>query len=90
MQLMGVVIVVAARFVVRRFALAPTATVRLGTGMTALGLAVVAELTLAAAFGGQSPAQSLANRNPVSGSVYLAMLMLFAAMPWTLARVHAA
>jgi hypothetical protein len=36
---------------------------------------------------GQSPAQSIASHDPVSGSVYAAMLALFALMPLLLARM---
>jgi len=43
---MFVVIPVAARFVVQRFALPATPPARLGTGLLALGLLVAAELLL--------------------------------------------
>ena len=43
---------------------------------------------LARALQGQSLAQYIASRDPVSGSVYLLMLGLFAAMPLVLARLH--
>ena len=88
MPLMLVVIGLSARFVVRRFALPPTASVRLKVGFLALALAVCAELLLAAALQGQSVRAYIASRDPVSGSVYLAMLGLFALMPWLLARVQ--
>ncbi|MGV8804777.1 MAG: hypothetical protein ACWA6Y_07430 [Polaromonas sp.] len=88
MPLMLVVIVLSARFVIRRFALPPTASVRLKTGLLALALTVCAELLLAAALQGQSVGAYIASRDPVSGSVYLAMLGLFALMPLFLARVQ--
>ena len=88
MPLMLVVIGLSARFVVRRFALPPTASVRLKVGFLALALAVCAELLLAAALQGQSVRAYIASRDPVSGSVYLAMLGLFALMPWLLARMQ--
>jgi hypothetical protein len=47
-------------------------------------------LTLAAVLQGQGVQQYLASRDPVSGSVYLGMLVLFAAMPLLLARGRAA
>lgn len=87
MPVMFVVIVVAARFVVRRFALPPSAGVRLGVGVMALVLLVAAELLLALAVQNQSLDQYIASRDPVSGGVYLAMLVLFAAMPLILSRV---
>jgi hypothetical protein len=90
MPLMFVAIVLSARFVVRRFALAPSVAVRLGTGLTALFLVVLAELSFAATLGGQTPAEYVAGRDPISGSVYLAMLCVFAAMPLILARLRGA
>jgi hypothetical protein len=81
MPVMLVVILLSARFIIRRFAVPPTAPVRLGTGMLALGLLVAAELLLAAMLQGRSPGEYVASRDPVSGSVYAAMLVLFALMP---------
>ena len=88
MPLMFVVIGLSARFVVKRFALPPTAFVQLKVGFLALALAVCAELLLAMALQGQSLRAYIASRDPVSGSVYLAMLGLFAFMPWLLARMQ--
>jgi hypothetical protein len=81
MPIMFVVILVSARFTIKRFALPPTVAARLGTGMLALGLLVAAELLLAALLQGRSPAEYVASRDPVSGTVYAGMLVLFAAMP---------
>ncbi len=86
MPFMLVAIVLAARFVIRRFALPASALVRLGTGVIALGLLLAAELLLAVALQDRSLSDYIASRDPVSGSVYLAMLLLFAAMPLILAR----
>jgi hypothetical protein len=86
MPLMAVVIVLAARFVVRRFALPPVSGLRLAVGAWALCVLLAAELTLAAALGGQTPAQYVAGRDPVSGSVYGALLIVMALLPWLLAR----
>jgi len=90
MPVMLGVIVLAARFVVARFALAPRAAVRLPVGLLALALMVAAELALAALLSGQSPAQAIAARDPVSGTVYLAMLVVYAAMPLAVRRGGAA
>jgi hypothetical protein len=87
MPLMSVVILLSARFVVGRFRLAPSTAARLGTGIGALLLALFAELSLAAALGGQTPAEYVAGRDPVSGSAYLGVLCLFAVMPLVLALV---
>ena len=82
MPLMLVAIVLAARHVVHRFALSQQRTVvHLQVGFVALALSVAAELILAAVLQGQSVAAYMASRDPVSGSVYLAMLTVFALMP---------
>ncbi|TXL68917.1 hypothetical protein [Zeimonas arvi] len=81
MPLMLAVVVMAARFVVRRFAVPLALPARLGTGLLALALLLVAEVLLAVALQERSLAEYVASRDPVSGSVYLAMLVLFALMP---------
>lgn len=86
MPLMLLVIVAAARWVVQRFALPAGSSARWIAGGLALALLVVSELLLAALLGGQSPAAYIAGRDPVSGTVYLLMLVVFAAMPWWLGR----
>lgn len=86
MPIMVVVVVLAARYVVRRFSLRPNPPVRLLVGFVALAMAVVAELLLAAVLQDVSIRQYIASRDPVSGSVYLFVLLLFALMPYILAR----
>lgn len=86
MPLMFVVIVLAARFVCRHFDLPPLGAVRLGAGGLALGLLIAAELLLAVALQDRSLGEYIASRDPVSGSVYLALLLLFAAMPLVVAH----
>ncbi|MFZ5531586.1 MAG: hypothetical protein ACOY4U_11140 [Pseudomonadota bacterium] len=54
---------------------------RLAAGMVALVLLVGAELVVAYALGGRSISQYIASRDPVSGSVYLASLLVFAVAP---------
>ncbi|MFQ6539444.1 MULTISPECIES: hypothetical protein [Aphanothece] len=83
MPLMAVVIVLAARHVLRRWPL-PNATACLLVGGLALALLLAAELTLAALVEGQSPAHWIASLDPVSGPVYLAMLPVYALMPLVL------
>lgn len=85
MPLMLVVIVVAARSVVRRAA-PRAASAWLGVGFAAVGLLLVAEFALAVALQARSLADYVASRDPVSGGVYLAMLLLMAWMPRLLAR----
>jgi hypothetical protein len=81
MPLMFVVTVTAARFVTRRYAVPFSIAVRLGTGLLALGLLLAAELLLAVVLQDRSLADYVASSDPISGSVYLAMLVLFAVMP---------
>lgn len=86
MPVMVLVILLSARRLVR-----PPARVRsprqgLGVGLVALGLMLAAELLLAVALQARSLAEYLASRDPVSGSVYLGMLLMFALMPALLAR----
>ncbi len=81
MPLMFAVIVFAARFVIRRFTVPPPIAARLGTGLLALALLLAAELLLAVVLQDRALADYVASRDPVSGSAYLAMLVLFALMP---------
>jgi len=84
MPFMLAAIVLAARFVLRRFAGVGTRRRWAAVGVVALALLLVAEWLLAVALSGQSAASYIAARDPVSGSVYLVMLVVFAAMPWLL------
>lgn len=75
------VIVWASRFVVRRFSVPSDPLWRLSVGLIALGMVVAAELVLAVVISGQPVAAYIAGRDPVSGSVYLLVLAVFALMP---------
>jgi hypothetical protein len=86
MPLMLAVIVIAARFIMRRFAVPFSMAARIGTGLLALCLLLAAELLLAVVVQDRSLADYVASRDPVSGSVYLAMLVLFALMPALIGR----
>ncbi len=88
MPIMFVAIVLAARHVVRRFTLSASPPLRLLVGFAALAMSIVAELLLAAWLQDRSVAQYIASRDPVSGSVYVGMLLLFALMPYILGRVN--
>lgn len=81
MPLMFAAIVFAARFVIRRFSVPSSIAARLGTGLLALALLLSAEVLLAVVLQDRSLADYVASRDRVSGSVYLAMLLLFALMP---------
>lgn len=85
--IMLAVVYVAARFVVRRFALPARTWPRLQVGATALALLLVAEIALVVVVQRQPLGAYIAGRDPVSGTVYLASLALFAAMPLLRGRV---
>ena len=86
MPFMFAAIFLAARYVVRRFAL--PASARLAIGLIALALLLTAELTLAMVIQRESLAAYIASRDPVSGSVYLLMLGVFSLMPRLLSNHH--
>lgn len=82
MPFMLLVIFFAARFVVRRFALGGARPAQLAAGGIALVLLLAAEVTLALVLQDQSLRDYVESRDPVSGGVYLAMLGVFALMPF--------
>jgi len=84
--IMLVVTIISARWIVRRLALPAAPSNRLGMGCIALGLMLVAEFTLVHWLWGLSISEYLARRDPVSGTVYYAMLGVFAIMPLFMAR----
>jgi hypothetical protein len=84
--IMLVITIVAARWIVRRLVVPPTPPSRLGMGGVALGLLLIAEFTLVLWLRGLSIRQYLAARDPVSETVYYLMLVVFAVMPFLVAR----
>ncbi len=84
--LMFLATVFAARWVHRRFAVGARTSVALGIGLTALGLLLAAEIGLGFVLRGASVQEILLDKDPVSGTVYYALLGVFALMPWFLAR----
>jgi hypothetical protein len=87
--IMLVVIIFAARWVVRRFALPPTLAARLGPGFMALVLMLAAEFTVVLKVQRLTMARYAAGRDPVAGMVYILMLLAFAVMPLVAARTVA-
>jgi len=79
--IMFVVTILAARWIVRRLAVPPKPSSRLGMGCVGLGLMLVAEFTLVLWLRGLSISEYLASRDPVSGTVYYVMLGVFCIMP---------
>ena len=55
-------------------------------GAVAFALMVTAELSAVLRLRGLTFSEYVANRDPVSGSAYLAMLGVFALMPWLVSR----
>ena len=78
MPVMLAVIVFAARWIVRRHRLGPRPAWRIGAGVIALALLLAAEFGLVLQLQGGTLAGYLGSRDPVSGSVYAAMLIVFA------------
>ena len=86
MPIMFAVIALAARWTVRHFAVPPISFTRLDIGLIALGLLLGAEFTGVLWLRGLSMEDYFASRDPVSGTVYIAMLGVFAIMPLLVAR----
>jgi hypothetical protein len=82
MPLMFIAIALAAGWIVRRSASPMTPRRWLLVGALALLLLLAVELLLAVVLAGRGIGDYIASRDPVSGAVYLAMLVVFAAMPW--------
>jgi hypothetical protein len=86
MSVMLVVIIVAARWVIRRLGVPPATSSRLGMGGAALALLLVAEFSLVLWLRGLSIGEYFAGRDPVSGTVYYVMLGVFATVPLLVTR----
>jgi hypothetical protein len=80
---MLVVIVLAARWLVRKFQLAAHSLL---VGFLALGLMIAFEFTLLLWLRGLTLAEYFRERDPVAGVVYYLMLLVFAAMPFFMAH----
>ena len=88
MPLMLAAIVLAARYIIRLFALPSIDIIRFSVGILALALTIIAELSFALLLQSQSAAQYIASRDPISGTAYLVTLALFALMPYILAHLQ--
>ncbi len=86
MPLMFIAIYFASRYVLRKYGQKADTAGLVVMGVVALLLLVASELLLAVFLAGRGVAEYVASRDTISGSVYLAMLVLFAAMPWLQAR----
>jgi hypothetical protein len=83
---MFLVTILASRWVVRHLSLSFSLLQRLAVGLVALGLLLLAEVTVVLWMTGLTIAESVAGRDPVAGTVYLVMLAVFAAMPLLVVR----
>jgi hypothetical protein len=86
MPIMIAVIILAARWIVRHYAVPPAPYYRLGMGFIALGLLLGAEFTLVLWLQGMSLSEYFATRDPVSGTAYYLSLPVFALMPLFIGR----
>jgi hypothetical protein len=76
-----IVIILAAKWVVRKFQVAAVVSERLAVGLLALSLMVALEFTLVLKLRGLTLTEYFRERDPVSGTVYYLMLGVFAVMP---------
>ena len=81
LPLMIVVMVLAAKWIVRRFQLPPDAIIRLAVGFIALGLGLALEFTLVLTLRGLTLQEYFSTRDPVSEIAYYLTLILFGLMP---------
>ncbi|WP_349282544.1 hypothetical protein [Polaromonas hydrogenivorans] len=88
MPIMATVIFLAAGFILRRFPAICSPGRSLAAGVLALALSVCSELGLAVVLQSQTLAEFLNSRDKVSGSVYIALLLVFAVMPRLRLRSH--
>jgi hypothetical protein len=84
--IMLAVIVVAARWVTRKLAVPPAPSSRIGMGVLALVLLLIAEFKLVLPLRGMTFDDYFAARDPVSGTVYYLLLGALAVMPLALRR----
>ncbi|MFZ1829394.1 MAG: hypothetical protein WAW42_11615 [Candidatus Competibacteraceae bacterium] len=82
MPFMFVAIFLAAGHVVRKYGDSVALLGWVLVGALSLAFLVAAELLLAVIVVGRGIGEYIASRDPVSGSVYLVLLVVFAAMPW--------
>ena len=81
MPIMAAVIFFAAGYILRRFPEIALPGQSLVAGFLALVFSVTAELGLAVALQDKTLAEFISSRDKVSGSVYIALLLVFAIMP---------
>lgn len=88
MPLMLAAITLAARWTVRRFAVRPGSSAAIVIGLIALGLLLAAEFIFVLRLRGLSFPEYVSGRDPVSGTAYVLMLVLFALLPWLVYHIR--
>jgi hypothetical protein len=86
MPIMLLVTILAARWVSRRFVNPATGSRLFAVGFAALCLLLAAELTFVFVLRGLTIREYLASRDPVAGTVFAVMLLVFAIMPYLVTR----
>jgi hypothetical protein len=81
MPIMAAVIYFAAGYLLRRYPEIRLPTRSLAAGFLALALSVAAELGLATVLQNRTLAEFIGSRDKISGSIYIALLLVFAFMP---------
>jgi hypothetical protein len=84
--IMLVVIVFTANWVIRRCDIPPAPYKRLAVGVIALGILLLAEFTVVLGLQRLTVDDYLASRDPVAGTVYVLMLVVFTSLPVFVAR----
>ncbi len=84
--LMLMVIILAANWVVRRVSLPATLPARLGAGLIALGLLLATEFTVVLKVRHLTISEYFDSRDPLATTVYIALLLVFAVMPFFVAN----
>jgi len=86
MPFMAVAILLAARLVVPRLLPQAPAAVRAATGGLALALMLLAEFGVGVLLLQRTPAEIVSRHDPIAGTVYVALLLVYAALPSLLGR----
>lgn len=84
--IMFVITILAARWVVRHLLISPPLATRLGAGLVALAFLLTLEFTVVLWIRGLTIGEYIQRRDPVAGTVYIALLAAFAVMPALVAR----
>lgn len=83
--IMLLVIILAANWVFRRVSLPATLPARLGAGLIALGFLLATEFTVVLKIRHLTISEYFASRDPLATTVYIALLLVFAVMPFFVA-----